>query len=64
MAVHGEKPKILYKNMTDGVAENVRRHGGQKKLYIYINKTTTTTTTTPMLHNQHEKIIELLSWSL
>ena len=36
MAVHGGKPKIRHKNMTDGVAENGGCHGGQKKnIHIY-----------------------------
>ena len=37
MTVHGGKPKIRYKNMADGIAENDGCHGGQKKIYIYIN---------------------------
>ena len=28
MVVHGRKPKIRHKNMTDGIAENNRCHGG------------------------------------
>jgi len=36
MAVHGGKPKIRHKNMTDGVAANGRHHGRQKKIYIHI----------------------------
>jgi len=35
MAVRGGKPKIRHKNMADGVAENGRCHGGQKKIHIY-----------------------------
>ena len=35
MAVHGGKPKIRHKNMTDGVDENGGCHGGQKKIHIY-----------------------------
>ena len=37
MAVHGGKPKIRHKNMADGIAKNDGCHGGQKKIYIYIN---------------------------
>jgi len=36
MTVHGGKPKIRHKNMTDGVIENDGCHGGQKKKYTYI----------------------------
>ena len=41
MTVYGGKSKISHKNIADGVTENDRRHGGQKKkhTYIYINKT-------------------------
>jgi len=31
MTVHGGKPTIHRKNMTDSVAANDGRHGGQKK---------------------------------
>jgi len=37
MTVYGGKSKISHKNIADGVTENDRRHGGQKKnTHIYI----------------------------
>ena len=38
LAVHGRKPKIRHKNMTDGITANGRCHGGQIYIYIYIYK--------------------------